>query len=546
MFGKQELDERDHPLQAYFMLCATRPLWSEREGPPLSREKTLRSSLLQLPLFLLLFGAFSVSMIVPAIYGVAVRELEAARAFFYAGLLGTVTFSLIGVAHAGRTPRHGALGPLLSLFSAFVFLPALLAVPFVEALPTTRFSNAYFEMVSAITTTGATVFDDPARLGNTLHLWRAQVGWMGGLLMWIAASAILAPLHLGGFEVTSQAEPGRRDTTRGSQRAAADPRKRLVRVTATLLPIYVSLTLLLWLLQLFGGETPLIAICHAMSIMATSGISPVGGVESANLNVAGEMLLLLFMFFALSRLTFSKDTVTATQGGLWTDPEFRIGMLVVIGVPLIIFLRHWVGSYDVAAFEDLTQAALALWGAVFTTMSFLTTTGFVSEHWAGAQTWSGLSTPGIVLMGLALIGGGVATTAGGVKLLRVFALYLNGVREMERLVHPSSVSGAGFAGRRLQSNGAFIAWVFFMLFAMSLAGVTLLLALSGASFEEALVMSVAALSTTGPLMDHAMETPIRIIELSLAAKVILSGAMVLGRLETLAIIALLTPDLWRG
>jgi trk system potassium uptake protein TrkH len=98
----------------------------------------------------------------------------------------------------------------------------------------------------------------------------------------------------------------------------------------------------------------------------------------------------------------------------------------------------------------------------------------------------------------------------------------------------------------LQSNGAFIAWIFFMLFALSLAAVTLMLALAGATFSEALVMSVAALSTTGPLMQVGMEDPIALLELSLAAKVVLCGAMVLGRLETLAIIALLTPDLWRA
>ena len=179
-------------------------------------------------------------------------------------------------------------------------------------------------------------------------------------------------------------------------------------------------------------------------------------------------------------------------------------------------------------------------------MSFLTTTGFVSEHWIDAQNWSGLNTPGLVLMGLALTGGGVATTAGGVKLLRVFALYVNGTREMERLVHPNSVSGAGAAGRRLQSNGAFIAWIFFMLFAISLAAIMLLLTLTGSNFEQALVLSVASLSTTGPLTQYAADVPIKLIELTPVAKAILCGAMVLGRLETLAIIALLTPDLWRA
>ena len=85
-----------------------------------------------------------------------------------------------------------------------------------------------------------------------------------------------------------------------------------------------------------------------------------------------------------------------------------------------------------------------------------------------------------------------------------------------------------------------------MLFALSLAGITLLLTLTGSPFDQALVLSVASLSTTGPLTEFGADTPIRLIELSATAKAILCGAMVLGRLETLAIIALLTPDLWRS
>ncbi len=513
----------------------------------MSQQNHFRNEVLQLPLFLLLVGVVSASMFVPSIYALVVRDLEASRAFFYSGLLGITAFMMIGVAHAGRTTSsHGALGPLMSLFSAFVFLPILLAIPFVEAMPNTQFLHAYFEMVSAITTTGATMFRDPDRLNDTLDLWRAQVGWMGGLLMWVAASAILAPLHLGGFEVTAQAEPGRRELQGSNRMTPVDPRRRLIRVVRTLAPIYAALTLLLWMLLLANGEAPLIALCHAMSVLATSGISPIGGVQTSETGVTGEAVMLMFMLFALSRLTFSKDTVTATQGGLFTDPEFRIGIIVVLGVPIVLFVRHFLGAYDVESIKDISQGAYAFWGAIFTVMSFLTTTGFVSEHWSEAQSWSGLATPGLILMGLALIGGGVATTAGGVKLLRVFALYRNGVREMEQLVHPSSVSSAGTAGRRLQSNGAFIAWIFFMLFALSLAGVTLLLSLAGTDFEQALVLSVATLSTTGPLTEYAADAPIKLIELSLTAKGILCGAMVLGRLETLAIIALLTPDLWRA
>ena len=503
------------------------------------------SALLRLPLFLLLLGVFSAAMLVPAVYGGVARDLETARAFLYTGLLGLSAFAMIALAHAGRDPRHGALGPLMSLLCAFVFLPVLLAVPFYEGVGTTTFLNAYVEMVSAITTTGATMFDDPARLNGTLHLWRALVAWMGGLMMWIAASAILAPLNLGGFEVTARAEPGRtrsRDTTM----SAPEARVRIQKVSAVLVPIYGALTLLLWILLSVGGDRGLVALSHAMSVMATSGISPVDGLSGTGSGIAGEAVMLLFMLFALSRLTFSTDTVTSDTGGLRKDPEFRIGIALVIIVPAVLFLRHFLGAVDVSAESDLQGAARAFWGSAFTVLSFLTTTGFTSANWGEAQAWSGLATPGLLLMGLAVIGGGVATTAGGVKLLRVFALYLNGLHEMERLVHPSSVSGGNPMGRRLQKGGAFIAWIFFMLFALTLAFLTIALTATGVAFETSLVITVAGLSTTGPLLDVAVGTPIAIVELGGTAKGIFVAAMVLGRLEMLAIIALLTPDLWRG
>lgn len=506
------------------------------------RRTHLRRDLTQLPLFLLMFGIGSMSMFVPAIFALLADRHADSQAFVYAGLLGTVAFLLIGVAHAGRTPRQGALGPLLSLFCAFVFLPAGFAVPFVEVLPTTRYYNAYFEMLSALTTTGATLFDDPSRLSPTLHLWRAQVGWMGGFLMWVAAVAILAPLNLGGFEVTAQAEPGRRETGLYST-VPLTPHQRIGRALHMLAPLYGGLTLLLWVLLLATGQEGLAALCHAMSVMATSGISAGTGAHGGLL---AEMIMVCFMVFALSRLTFTSDTVTGTMGGLRTDPEFRIGLGIVILVPSVLFARHFLGAFDLEVEPPVTLALQALWGSIFTVVSFLTTTGFASEYWAQSQSYSGLGTPGLILMGLALVGGGVATTAGGVKLLRVYALYRNGVREMEQLVHPHAVSGAGAAGRRLQSGGAFIAWIFFMLFALSFAGVTLALTLTGVGFEEAAVLSIAMLSTTGPLTEFGAAEPIVLATLSDPAKAILAGAMILGRLETLAIIALLTPDLWRS
>lgn len=500
--------------------------------------------LLRLPLFLLLLGIASLAMWVPALQALILDDHATSRSFFYSGVIGLFLVALTGLSLGNRVPRYSMPGQLLSLLAAFTVLPLFLALPVFDALGNTRFINAYFDMVSSITTTGADIYPDPDRLPAGLHLWRAMVAWLGGLLMWISASAVLAPLSLGGFEITARGEPGRGETP--IHLTEVDPKARLIIVTKTLTPVYAGLTMMLWALLLMTGEASLAAMSHAMSVMSTSGISAIGGLENSNSGIAGEMILFLFMFFALSRLTFSNDTITTGSGRLDKDPEFRIGLLILFGVPALLFVRHWLAALEVDASDDIWQALRSYWGALFTVMSFLSTTGFESAQWEATQAWSGLQTPGMILLGLAVIGGGVATTAGGVKLLRVYALYLNGLRDMERLIHPSSVSGAGAGNKRLQKNGAFVAWIFFMLFALSLALISIALAAVGSSFEQSLILAIATLSTTGPLTEIAGNSAVDLGALAPVAKMILCLAMVLGRLETLAIIALLSPNLWRS
>ncbi|HRK43758.1 MAG TPA: potassium transporter TrkG, partial [Gemmobacter sp.] len=195
--------------------------------------------------------------------------------------------------------------------------------------------------------------------------------------------------------------------------------------------------------------------------------------------------------------------------------------------------------------DDLGAMLAAGWGAAFTALSFLSTTGFASAEWETARLWSGMETHGLILLGLAIMGGGVATTAGGVKLLRVYALVLQGQGELQRLVHPRVVTGGGTLARHLRGEGARMAWVFFMLFAISIAVVTAALTLAGLDFETALIAGLAGLTTTGPLIVHAAEMPIRLMDMPLAAKAILGGAMVLGRIEALALLAVLAPQSWR-
>ncbi|NNJ67183.1 MAG: TrkH family potassium uptake protein [Boseongicola sp.] len=500
----------------------------------------------RLPLIVLLVGLGALSMLVPAVHAYVTRDLETARVFLYSSVMFLFLFAMIAVATSNYVIRRQGRSHLISLFALFAVLPAMLAVPFTEIVTDTSFGNAYIEMVSSLTTTGLTLFESE-RLPPSLHLWRALVAWLGGFFMWVAAIAIFAPLNLGGFEVVAATESGR-DQRGGVVRLdhIGEPSERLTRFAIRLAPIYGGLTFVLWIVLMMAGDAPLVAICHAMSTLSTSGISPIeGGISGASSGYGGELLVLIFLLFALSRLTFTSDGRQDGWPALLRDPELRLGLSLIAVLPMLLFLRHWLATIDEGSEVTLLEGILGLWGAVFTVASFLTTTGFESAAWGEARAWSGLQAAGLVLMGLAVFGGGVATTAGGVKLLRVYALVKHGQREMDKLVMPSSVGGSGQVARRFRRQGAYVAWVFFMLFALSIATVSTALAFFGLSFEESLVLTIASLSTTGPLVSVAAETPIDLIALAPGAKAILTAAMVLGRLETLAIIALLNPEFWR-
>ena len=500
--------------------------------------------LARVPLFVILMGIGAASMLVPAVYAGLTDDNYTGRVFLYCAVLTGVLTGLIALAMANYAPQSIARSQLLALLSAFTILPVMLAWPFYEAVGTTSFLNAWFEMVSAITTTGATLFDRPDRLTDAVHLWRALVGWMGGFLMWVAAVSIFAPMNLGGFEIRARAPDG---TARFGQISdTQNPAQRMARFAGKLLPIYAGLTAVLWLGLTIAGDRPFVAICHAMSTLATSGISPIGGLQESGAGRAGEVLIFGFLVFALSRLTFSQGILGEDRGTLRTDPEIRLGLGLVLVVPLLLFLRHFIGAQGDDAGDSLGAALAALWGGLFTVMSFLTTTGWGVETWESARAWSGLETPGLVLLGLALVGGGVATTAGGVKLLRIYALYKHGKREIDNLIYPSMVGGSGPLARHIRRQGAHIAWIFFMLFALTIAATMAALALTGMQFEVNIVLTIAALSNTGPLAGLAGEVPIFYATVPEPAKPILAAAMVLGRLEALAIIALFNPDFWRN
>ncbi len=496
--------------------------------------------LAELPLLVVLLGATGVFALLPALHALVIDDHATARHFFYSGLVLLMLTVMLGIATAAYSPRNAARSHLASLVGAYLILPVAMMLPMVQAIPDTTLMNAWFEMVSAFTTTGASVYA-PDRLPPSVHLWRATVGWFGGFFILLSAYAILAPLNLGGAEVISGRVPGRGATGATQITRIAEPAERITRYAMLIFPVYTALTLILWVGLLILGDDGVTALTHAMGTLSTSGISAGTSVADARSGLFGEMLIFAFLIFAVTRRAFPGTGLAENRRPMLDDPEVRLAALLVLTVPTVLFLRHWFGTGSTTALSDPVTMFSALWGAVFTAGSFLTTTGYGSAHWGATTDWSGLGTPGLVLLGLAIIGGGTATTAGGVKLLRVYALFRHGERELQRIIHPHSIGGGGTDARRLRRDGAQMAWIFFMLFAMSIAATLAALTLFGVEFEAALVLTIASLTTTGPLADVAIVDPIPRAGLSDGVKAVLAAAMVVGRLETLALIALLAP-----
>ncbi|MGL5010660.1 MAG: potassium transporter TrkG [Paracoccaceae bacterium] len=498
--------------------------------------------LLDLPVFVLLMGVCALAMWVPAVYAVIVDDNATARAFFYSGVIWLLFTGLIAIVTASYPANLAPRSNLLALALAYALLPLMAAVPVVQAVPDTAWGNAWFEMVSSFTTTGASVYDVPGRLPDAVHLWRAIIGWFGGLFILIAALAVLAPMNLGGVELISGRASVRASAGTTQVTQVADAAARVARGTTLVFPAYLGLTVVLWVGLIALGNPGDGALVFAMGVISTSGITfgpaalaPVGGFWA-------ELLMFLFLWVAVTRKSIPGLALTDRKGRLRDDVELRLAGLIVLGTAMVLLLRYW---HAVGVTLPLADIAAGFWAAVYTTLSFLTTTGYMAADWPIVSIWSGAGTPGMILIGLVIVGGGVATTAGGVKLLRVYALFRQGEHELVRLVHPNAVGGRGEQARRLRQEGASLAWIFFMIFALTLAAVMMALTLTGVPFTEAMVLAVASLSTTGPLAEVAGPMPLSYADLSGPAQAVLAVTMVVGRLETLAILVLFARDSWQ-
>jgi trk system potassium uptake protein TrkH len=313
------------------------------------------------------------------------------------------------------------------------------------------------------------------------------------------------------------------------------PAEKFWREALRLGPVYLWITLAAALALLLVSGDPGYAMLRAMATIATFGIEIPG--HSGAGGVPGEAILAVVMLFALSRSTFSTVFARARKWRVTDDPELRVAAGLAL-VATLVLIGHGVPSV-----ADLSARLELIWGAFFTSLSFLTTTGLASESLPPGLL--NLDPVEIILVALAMIGGGVATTAGGIKLLRVFILAGHSRAEVNRLIAPSQVMSGQLESRSHDHHSAMLACVFLVLFILVLGAITLALTVTGSPVKEALHLTLATVTNTGPLLPSGVSSQTQVMALPTEAKLILAAAMVLGRLEVLALLALFNPDIYR-
>jgi trk system potassium uptake protein len=384
--------------------------------------------------------------------------------------------------------------------------------------------DAFFESMAGFTTTGASTVEAPEDLAPSLLLWRSMTQWTGGIGIVVLFVAV-APLVGFGATQLYTAEVATPVPERLTPR---------IRDTAKLLAyVYVGLTLGGMVALLLAGMGPFDAVNYALATVSTGGFSTHAGSVGLFRSWAVELFLVVGM--VLSGISFALY-VQAVQGNLGRVLRNRellayLGMLA--GGTLLVAASLYVFDYR-------DSLVLSLREALFQTASLLTGTGFSTTDW---QAWDPLSRT-LLLLFMA-IGGMAGSTAGGLKVIRVVLLSRNGMQEAFRMVHPQAITPLRLGDRVVPERLRTSFLGFFFVYVTSLGAGTLLMAFHGLPTGPAFGSVYACLNITGtalsPVGDAAFYAG-----LPATAKLILTGFMLLGRLELFTVLVLLTPAFWRG
>ena len=412
----------------------------------------------------------------------------------------------------------------LIVAASWLALALVGALPFLLLQqPEISYVDAVFESMSGLTTTGATILTNLDELPRGVLYYRQQLQWLGGLGIVVLAVAILPMLRIGGMQLYRAETPGPMKDSKLTP--------RITETAKALWLIYLGITVLCVLAYWLGGMSLFDAVGHAFSTVAIGGMSTHDAGFAWFDSPTLEVLATIFMVVAGINFAihFTSWKHASAQPYLH-DPELKVYASLLLGFAIMVTIALYLnGTYSTIA-ESARYAS-------FQVVSVMTTTGFTT---ADFSIWPGFIP--IMLICIAFIGGCAGSTCGGMKVIRVMLLYRQAIREILRLIHPHAVIPVKIGGRKTSATVMDAVWGFFFLYVASFVMITIALNGVGVDPVTAYAAAAACITNLGPGLG---DVSANYASLNSTAKVILSFAMLMGRLEIFTLLGLFTPAFWR-
>jgi len=471
----------------------------------------------------ILLMLFSISMLPP----VVVAEIygDGSHLAFVYGFVVTLLVGLLIWLPVRREKRELRLRDGFVVVAAFwVVLGSFGAAPFLFSTePSMTLTDAVFEAVSGLTTTGATVLSHLDTLPPSILYYRQQLQWLGGMGIIVLAVAVLPMLGVGGMQLYRAESPGPVRDTRLTP--------RITETARALWYIYLGLTIACAFAYWIAGMNIFDAICHSFSTIAVGGFSTHDASIGYFANPLIEMVAVLFMF--LAAINFSLHFVVLRSKSLQhylQDPEcraytFNLFMLLLIVVGLLAYHKEY---------SSITDSFMK---GLFQVVSIATTTGFTTTNFSA---WPGLLP--VMLIFSSFVGGCAGSTGGGMKVMRCLLLYKQGVREVHRLIHPNAEVPVKLGNLAVPQRVVDGVWGFFAVYIVLFMLMMLSLLMTGMDQVTAFSALAASLNNLGPGLGDVAGGYSGI---PTAAKWICAAAMLLGRLEIFTLLVLVSRTFWR-
>ncbi|MDG1463198.1 MAG: TrkH family potassium uptake protein [Gammaproteobacteria bacterium] len=393
---------------------------------------------------------------------------------------------------------------------------------FFAELPLMSFTDAVFESVSGLTTTGATVLGGLDDLPRSILYYRQQLQWLGGMGIIVLAVAILPMLGVGGMQLYKAETPGPMKDSKLTP--------RITETAKALWYIYLGLTIACALAYWGAGMTLFDAICHSFSTIAIGGFST----HDASIGFFNSDLVdsIAIVFMIAAGVNFSLHFVAwrdKSARNYFADPEFKayLKLLISISMFALVYL------YASGVYENIPDTIIR---GTFQVVSVATTTGFATAEfsmWPGALP--------VMLIFTSFIGGCAGSTGGGMKVMRWLLLYLQGVREVKRLVHPNAEIPVKLGKLVVAPRVIESVWGFFAVYVVLFAIMMLILLANGLDQVTAFSAIAASLNNLGPGLGDVANGFGSLNDLS---KWVCVLAMLLGRLEIFTLLVLISPSFW--